>query len=69
MVTDTERLEQAEQAYHDLMTGKSVVQFRDSNGEVIQYNQQSAGKLLQYIFILKQRLGVATGLGPMRTYF
>lgn len=67
-MTDAELLADAEAAYHQLMTGKSVVQFRDSNGEVIQYNQQSAASLNKYIFLLRQRVfGGASG--PMRVWF
>lgn len=66
--TDAEMLADARASYHQLMTGTSVVQFRDSNGEVIQYNQRSAGQLAKYIFTLEQRLGLGGG-GPMRVFF
>lgn len=62
-------LQDAEQAYHRLMTGQSAVEFRDSNGELVRYSAISANKLLGYILSLKSQLGVATNIGPMRAWF
>lgn len=63
------QLQEAEAAYHRLMTGESVVMFKDSNGEQIQYSAVSANKLLGYIMSLKQQLGVPVCNGPMRVWF
>ncbi len=63
------QLKEAESAYHRLMTGQSVVMFKDSNGEQVQYSAVSANKLLGYILSLKQQLGLPTGIGPMRAWF
>lgn len=62
-------LQEAEQAYHRLMTGQSAVQFRDSNGELVQYSAISARQLQAYILQLKMQLGIATNVGPMRPWF
>lgn len=62
-------LQDAEQAYHRLMTGQSAVEFRDSNGELVRYSAISATKLMGYILSLKQQLGIATNTGPMRAWF
>lgn len=63
------QLQEAEQAYHRLMTGASVVLFKDSNGETVQYSAVSANKLLGYIMSLKQQLGRLPHAGPMRVWF
>lgn len=62
-------LNEAEAAYHRLMTGASMVELRDSNGESIRYSAISANKLQGYILSLKMQLGMPTGLGPMRVRF
>lgn len=62
-------LQEAESAYHRLMTGQSAVEFRDSNGESVRYSAVSATKLQGYILSLKMQLGLPTNLGPMRVRF
>lgn len=62
-------LNEAEAAYHRLMTGASMVELRDSNGESIRYSAISANKLQGYILSLKMQLGMPTGLGPMQVRF
>ena len=62
-------LQDAEQAYHRLMTGQSAVEFRDSNGELVRYSAISANRLMGYILSLKQQLGLASNVGPMRVWF
>lgn len=63
------RLAEAEEAYHQLMTGRSVVMIRDSNGEQIQYSNASASKLAQYITTLRSQLGLPGGASaPMRAW-
>lgn len=64
-----QRLAEAERAYHALMTGKTVVEFRDSNGENLKYNQSSMRSLGMYIESLKRQLGLGSGLGPMGATF
>lgn len=60
-------LQEAETAYHRLMTGQSAVEFRDSNGESVRYSAVSATKLMGYILSLKIQLGQP--VGPMRVRF
>ena len=65
------KLEEAEAAYHALMTGQSVAELRDQNSEMIRYTPANAARLLAYIQSLKQQLGlIAPGsLGPARGWF
>lgn len=72
MAVDLEtRLAEAEDAYHALMTGQSVAELKDQNGEAIRYTPASAPRLLAYITSLKQQLGLITpgSLGPARGWF
>ena len=62
-------LQEAEQAYHRLLTGQSAVQFRDSNGELVQYSAISRQALAGYILQLKAQLGQLPNIGPMRAWF
>ena len=62
-------LQEAETAYHKLLTGRSAVEFRDSNGELVQYQPINSAKLAAYIQSLKQQLGLLPGSGPMRVFF
>lgn len=65
----TVALQEAETAYHRLVTGQSAVEFRDSNGESVRYSAISANQLKGYILSLKMQLGVVTNPGPMRVRF
>lgn len=62
-------LQEAEVAYHRLMTGQSVVEFRDQNGELVRYSAVNASRLMGYILDLKRQLGMGAGQGPMRVWF
>lgn len=71
MATVQERLNEAETAYHELVTGRAVAEIRDQNGETIRYSKADLSKLQIYINSLKQTLTAAsgsglTGSGPMR---
>lgn len=68
MATKQELLAQAEEAYHKLMLGQTVVEVRDSNGETIRFNAANANKLATYINDLKRQLGQITS-GPMQVVF
>lgn len=59
-MTDIERLQEAEAAYHRLMIGTSFVEVRDANGEMIRYKPADATKLAAYIQALKRLVGLAT---------
>ncbi len=63
------QLNEAEAAYHALLTGQAVVEFRDQNGETVKYGQASRLGLAAYILDLKRQLGIVTGTGPMRVWF
>ena len=67
-MTLSERLQEAEIEYHALMTGKSVVEVTDQNGEKVVFNRASVSKLAQYIQSLKMQMK-AGNRGPMRVYF
>jgi hypothetical protein len=69
MATLSERLTEAEQAYHDLQTGRSVVEFRDQNGEMMRYSQATKGSLFSYITRLQTQLGRKVVSGPMGFLF
>lgn len=62
-------LTEAETAYHKLLTGRSAVEFRDSNGETVKYTAASAWRLAAYIQTLKQQLGQDVVAGPMKVFF
>lgn len=62
MATLQERLTEAEQAQHDLLTGKSVRVYVDHNGERIEYTAANRAALAAYIADLKRQIsGTATG--------
>lgn len=65
------RLQEAEEAYHALMSGQSVAEFRDSNGELVRYTPANAFRLQAYILQLKSQLGQLQpgSLGPGRVWF
>ncbi len=50
------RLTQAEQSYHDLITGKAVEQFVDQNGEQVRYTKATVAGLQSYIASLRSAL-------------
>lgn len=61
------RLDEAEDAYHQLMMGGVARVFVDQNGERIEYNTQSSRALSAYIDTLKTQLGLCSN-GPMRVF-
>jgi hypothetical protein len=70
MATLQERLDEAETAYHELCIGKALVQFHDSNGETVQYNQANRAALAAYIADLKRQIDpTSVDLSPMRPMF
>lgn len=69
MTTTAELLADARTAYHRLMTGTSVVEVRDQNGETIRYKFADEGKLLAYIQSLERQLSGAAYSGPMQFIF
>ena len=67
MATQQELLAQAQQAYHDLMTGKSARVVVDQNGERVEFTSINAERLRAYIVELGGTTG--SGSGPLRPYF
>lgn len=66
----TARLKDARNAYHSLMTGGTIVDLTDQNGERMSFNRVNTGQLLAYIRQLEARLGIASGyLGPLEFSF
>lgn len=62
----TQRLREAEEAYHTMMMGGAVVSVTDQNGERVEYSKANAQRLQAYIGQLKQRLG--SGTGPLNVW-
>ena len=65
-------LVEAEVAYHDLQTGKSMVEAQDANGERARYTAANASRLWAYIQWLKSQIaGTATTASrrPLRPIF
>ena len=65
-------LVEAERAYHDLSTGKSMVQARDSNGEEARYTAANASRLWAYIQWLKAQIAGSDTVAarrPLRPIF
>jgi hypothetical protein len=72
MATLQEQLIEAQAAYHDLLIGKAVAEFRDQSGEVVRYTQADRRELNAYIADLKAQIAVAAGkcaVGPLRVRF
>lgn len=65
-----EMLDEAVAAYHRLMTGGGVYEYRDSNGEVVRYSRADLGKLAAYISWLKSQLcpDHRHTMGPMKVW-
>lgn len=62
-------LDEALEAYRQLMMGGAVSEFRDQNGERVVYQRADASKLVAYINWLKKELGIATPCtGPMKVW-
>lgn len=62
-------LDDAEMKLHALMTGQSIVEIRDQNGEMVRYSSANSVKLQSYILWLKMQLGQPVVVAPMRAYF
>ncbi len=70
MAVTQAQLDEAQAAYHNLLTGRAVVRLRDQNGETIEYNQANRLALAAYIEFLKKELGLLpAGTGPMMAWF
>lgn len=68
------KLDEAESAYHDLMTGRAVRVLVDQNGERVEYQTSNRGALATYIEGLRRELADCEGRrhssnGPLRFFF
>jgi len=68
MATLQEKLDEAEQVYHDWQVGKVARRYRDSNGEEVEYSVEGLRRLGAYIADLRRQLGTGC-VGPMRPMF
>ena len=69
MIITMQMLLDAQQAYHDLMTGAAIVEVRDQNAETLKYSRANKNDLFAYIEWLKGQLGMTVApSGPMRVW-
>jgi hypothetical protein len=61
----TTRLKDAEEAYHQLMTGVSARVVVDQNGQRVEFTAARKTDLYNYIMSLKSALGVCSPIGGM----
>lgn len=66
-LTTAQKLAEAKQARHEILTGKAVTRFIDQNGESVQYQMANVGRLESYIAELEALLApTAPYRGPLR---
>ena len=69
-LTTAELLAEAKAAYHALMTGQSVAEARDSDGQTVRYTQANVTRLKVYIAELEALLSSKPPItGPLRPIF
>lgn len=71
-LTTQQKLDEARQAYHEIMTGQSVSRVIDQNGESVSFSKVNASALLSYIKQLEAELASPEGpfyRGPLRFTF
>lgn len=69
MAVTAAMLQEAETAYHLLLTGQAVASFRDQNGETVTYSRTNIADLRAYIAEIKAALSEAPrAVGPMRVW-
>ena len=72
MATIAEQLAEAKDAYHALMTGRSVRVYVDQNGERMEYTPATKSSLKAYIDDLQSQVdnpAAIINVGPMRLMF
>lgn len=67
-MTDAERLADAKEKLHELLTGKAVRVLVDQNGERVEYTAANRAQLQAYVNRLEARLN-QTSCGPLQAYF
>ncbi len=69
-LTAAQRLVEAQDAYHRLMLGRSMVECRDANGDMTVYARADASRLKAYIETLKREVaGDDSCPGPIHPFF
>jgi cephalosporin hydroxylase len=66
-LTTAQRLVEAEEALHKLLTGQRTVSM-SYNGRTVTYNQQDIGKLQEYIRQLKSEIAQEAGTSTRRPF-
>lgn len=62
------QLDDARNAYHELLTGKSARVFVDQNGERVEFTSANRQSLAQYIAELQRCLQQGNPAGPMNVW-
>jgi hypothetical protein len=69
-LSNAQKLEAAEAAYHDLMTGRSARVVVDRNGERVEFTAANASRLASYIQELKKAIDPTSVVrGPLNVWF
>ena len=69
-LTTTQKLEEAEKAYHDLLTGRALRVVVDRNGERVEFTAMNRQMLKAYIDELRTQLGLnTTSNAPLQFIF
>lgn len=71
-LTTLQKLEEARQAYHEIMVGQNVSRVIDQNGESVSYSKINVNALLSYIRTLELELagpGAPAYRGPLKFLF
>lgn len=68
-LTKQQMLDDARAAYHRIMTGANVVEFKDQNGESVRYSAANSAKLASYIRQLETELGEKPPMRPTGVWF
>jgi len=72
VLTTQQKLDAAEAAYHDLMTGRSARVVVDQNGERVEFTAANASRLQAYINTLQAQIAgqsATQARGPLSVYF
>lgn len=69
-LTTAQRLVEAKEALHAILTGQAVVRVQDQSGESITYSPANVNRLRAYILELEAELtGTVVPTGPIRPMF
>lgn len=69
-LTTAQRLAEAKEALHAILTGQAVVRVQDQSGESITYSPANVNRLRAYIRELEAELaGTVVPTGPIRPMF